>query len=406
MITLQLNDSYKPVTDGVAVCAENYARGLARRNVPAAVAVPSSPGYVDDDEFPVFRYLSLPVPGWHPYRMGIPPADMPFRRRIHRWLDGGDHRRDAVVLHTHAPFASGVLGRQLRRRLRASGRHAALVATLHSKYHEDFSRVLPEFMVTQVIAVVRRHLEAADAVWVPNSGTARTARIYGYEGEVAVIPNGSDLPAPEDGEYGRLRREGGDLLRVPADTRVLLFVGQQRREKNIGLILDALARLIRSSSVAGGQPVATSVPSWRMVLVGDGPDAQEIREEVHRLGLTGVVHFYGHVSDRRTLRALYARSDLFVFPSLYDNAPLVVREAAAHRTPSILAEGSDAAGETIDGRNAFHVAPEAEALASRIRDLLASPKRCEEVGIAAAREVYRSWDDVVEEVRERYDIWR
>lgn len=444
-VSLQLNDSYKPVTDGVAVCAENYARWLNRDGVPTALAAPWSPNYEDTDEFPVYRYTSAPIPGWKPYRAGLPAIDPAFHVRIRYWLDhlkeihdvsdlfhqSDENRQLPVVLHAHAPFASGALGRTLRHRMARRGRKALLVATLHSKYHEDFSRSLPEPIVDQVLRVVLRHFEAADAVWTPNRGTAETLREYGFTGPIDVVPNGSDLVQPDREEYQRLRGRGGELIGVNGDETVLLFVGQQRWEKNIGLVLKALARLSSLEAGADGGLKQTGLPRRRMVFVGDGPDRAAIKRlavelglmvpggttgpgragggnhrrkapEADSIGATGAVQFYGHVAEREELKALYARSDLFVFPSIYDNAPLVVREAAAFGTASILATGSHAAGDTVDGRNAFHVNPEPEALAKLLERLLKSPDLVARVGQAAATEVFRSWEDVVSEVRDRY----
>ena len=47
------------------------------------------------------------------------------------------------------------------------------------------------------------------------------------------------------------------------------------------------------------------------------------------------------------------RAIAFTFPSLYDNAPMVVREAAVMGTPAVLVAGSDAAEIIHDGANGF-----------------------------------------------------
>lgn len=399
-VSLQLNDSYKPVTDGVALCVENYARHLNRRGTATAVATPRVPDFSDDDEFPVLRYASLPVPGWKPYRAGLPDVDPGFHRQLRTWLDTpGD---SPVVLHAHSPFSSAALARRIRRRLRSRRRTTLLVATLHSKYHADFARVLPEPIVEQILRVIRRSFQAADLVWVPNGGTERTLRRYGYDGPVTIVPNGADLDPPDDNRYRELRARGATLLGVDDSERILLFVGQHRWEKNIELILRGFDRYRRGST-------AGAVRRWtRLVLVGDGPDRRAIADLADDLGLLGEagrpapLTLYGHVSDRRELEALYARADLFVFPSIYDNAPLVVREAAAFRTPSILASGSDAAGDTINRRNAFHVDPDAAALAQLLAELADSPRAIEEVADAARREIFRSWAEIVDGVLERY----
>ncbi|MFW5642722.1 MAG: glycosyltransferase, partial [Alkalispirochaeta sp.] len=113
--------------------------------------------------------------------------------------------------------------------------------------------------------------------------------------------------------------------------------------------------------------------------------------------------FRGLVLDREILKALYARANLFVFPSLYDNAPLVLREAAAFRTPAVLAAGSSAATDTEDRRNAFHVHPDPGSLARLIAELSGDERAVTAVGRRAQEEVYRGWGEIVTDVARRYE---
>ena len=59
---------------------------------------------------------------------------------------------------------------------------------------------------------------------------------------------------------------------------------------------------------------------------------------VGKLGLADNTCFTGVIRERDRLMAYYARADLFLFPSLYDNAPLTVREAASFQVPAVLLE--------------------------------------------------------------------
>ena len=58
--------------------------------------------------------------------------------------------------------------------------------------------------------------------------------------------------------------------------------------------------------------------------------------------------------------ALYHRADLLVFPSIYDNAPMVLREAAAMGTPAVVVRGSCSAEGITDGENGFICADDSE----------------------------------------------
>ncbi len=62
-------------------------------------------------------------------------------------------------------------------------------------------------------------------------------------------------------------------------------------------------------------------------------------------------------------------------PSLYDNAPMVVREAAALNTPSLLIRGSSAAEVVQDGENGLLAENTTEDVAARLPGLSIIPGR-------------------------------
>ena len=177
---------------------------------------------------------------------------------------------------------------------------------------------------------------------------------------------------------------------MPADAIVGLFVGQHILEKNLELLVRSLPGIM------------AAVPSFRMVFVGQGCAKLLLKDLVRRLGIRDRVVFYGPILDRGLLAAVYARGDLFLFPSLFDNAPLVVREAAAFRTPSVLIRGSTAAEVIRDGENGFLAEEDADDFAAKIVRILENPRSLELAGLGAQRSLCRTWEDVVREARDRY----
>jgi glycosyltransferase involved in cell wall biosynthesis len=306
-------------------------------------------------------------------------------------------QRRLQIVHSHSPFVAGKLAQRIARR------HGALhVTTFHSKYRDDFLKSVPsDNLATVFVERIVEFYESADAVWTPSEATAETLRNYGFGGKVTVMPNGADLEPPDEAGYEALRRRGGEILEAPlpedgGEERapfILLFVGQHRWEKNIRLIIDGLSEL--SNTIP--RPI-------RAVFAGTGADAGEIEAYARKRSVRELCDFRGLVLDREYLKALYARADLFIFPSLYDNAPLVLREAAAFRTPAVLAAGSSAAADTEDGRNAFHVEPEPGKLARLITKLSTEDEAVKRVGLGARDEVYRGWKDIVTDVADRYRL--
>lgn len=365
---------FPPVMDGVSVCMENYAYWLQKKVGGVAVVTPHVPkADYSVHEYKVFDYMSIPVPKRRPYMTGIAAFDPTYLAKI--------ATTRFKIVHAHTPFSAGSAALSISRAQRIP-----LVATFHSKYRDDFSKILPKLVVDMMIDSVVDFFERADLVWVPQESVIDVIREYGYKGHVEVMDNGSDLVADYPEKYFVEARQ---RLGIAPEEFVLLFVGQHVWQKNPQLTIEALSRL-------------EDVP-FKMFFVGNGYAAEEMKAMVSEKGLDGKVTFVGTITDRAKIVDYYAASDLFVFPSLYDNAPLVVREAAALHTPSVMAIGSTAATILQDGENGFLVENDPDKLAQLLRELIHDPGRVHRVGVQASKTIVRSWEDCVEEVIDRYN---
>jgi len=223
-------------------------------------------------------------------------------------------------------------------------------------------------------------------VWIPQASVEEVIREYGYKGHVEVVDNGSDLVSNYPDSFFADSRKA---LGIAPDEFVLLFVGQHIWQKNVRLVIDGLERI-------------KDLP-FKMFFVGTGYAAAEMKELVNQKGLSSKVTFTGVLTERDQIVHYYAAADLFLFPSLYDNAPLVVREAAALHTPSIMVEGSTAATILKDGQNGFLISNSLDSFESCLRKLAKDREGVKRVGDEASVSIVRSWEDVVGEVLDRYN---
>ncbi len=382
MIVGQFNDSFKPIMDGVGLCVENYTRWLDAKYGTAYAVVPHVPRYEDDDPFTVVRYPSLPIPVMPPYRLGIPWAS-PQVNRLLSWT-GFD------LVHSHSPFVAGRMARRT-----AEHHDIPHVTTFHTKYRDDIDRFSPSDRLTEIIVNrIVRFYDGCDAVWTPSEATRRTLWEYGYEGDITIAPNGSDLGRPSEADRRRYREKGGELVGADEPTFVFLFVGQHRWEKNVELIIRGIGRLAQRESLPA---------SILLCFAGEGYAADDMATMAHDVGIDEVTRFLGRIVDRETMKALYARADLFLFPSVYDNAPLVMREAAAFGVPTVVAEGSSAAEVVSDGETGFVVANDPDAMADTLARLMANRSLVERAGAGASASIYRSWEEIVDWAAGEYE---
>ena len=369
------NDSFPPVMDGVAICVENYAHWMQELVGGVSVITPEN---MDADysykKYEVLSYLSVAVPFRPPYVTGISDLDPAFKAKL--------MRRQFRIVHAHCPFTSGWAAQSIAKKQRIP-----MVATFHSKYRDDFARVIQsDIILDAVIKGIVRFYESADEVWVPQESVKDVLYSYGYKGNIEVMQNGCDLVgdyAPEffDDARRSLGLEPGELA--------LLYVGQHIWEKNLRLTIETLGRI-------------KDLP-FKMFFIGTGYAADEMKKLVEEKGLENKVRFVGRLTDRQKMKQYYAAADLFLFPSLYDTDGLVVREAAALHTPSIMLRDASASGMLKDGETGFLIGNSAEDFEAAIRSLDADRNSLKTVGLNASTSIVRSWKDIAEEAIDRYN---
>jgi glycosyltransferase involved in cell wall biosynthesis len=381
--TGQFNDSYFPIMDGVGITAHNYAYWLNEKYGKSMVIAPKVKGYEDTVDYKVYRFKSVMLPGMNPYRVGLPLIDVKFKKKI--------KRIKFDLLHAHCPFISGQVALKL-----AAKHKVPLVATFHTKYRDDFKKVINnDIFADFLVKLTLDFYNAADEVWVPNKATGLTLREYGYKGSYAVMPNGSDMLIPDEGKRMEYRKKGLELIDAGNEGFTMLFVGQHRWEKNVRLIIDSMIML-----KAAGK-------AFKMVFVGEGYAANEMMKLIRQNNIQDQVVFLGVITDRKELQNVYAASDLLVFPSIYDNSPLVLQEAAAFDIPSVVVRGSSSAEGFQDGLNGFLVENEVTSLTKKISELIAYPDAIKKAGEGARKTIYHPWENIVDEVNLRYaDIIR
>ncbi len=369
-------DSYYPAFDGVINVQTNYAHRLLGTYNVVMVAPRTKQHYVTADYLTLLcKSVFLPMVNY-PY--ALPRWDRVFRRHLRQL------RIDLV--HIHGPFTMGHLGVRYARR-----HHLPVVGTFHTQFKKDFLRYVKlELFTRPLVRYITNCFNRCDEVWTMNDANVAILRTYGYHGPTRIVPNGTDLvpTAAHDQLVTTLNQQYG----LTDQPHVMMFCGRMVTNKNIFLIADAL------------QILTARHFSYHLFFVGDGLDLNKLKKYVTARGLAPYITFTGKVTDRTLLGAYYLRSDLLLFPSVYDTDGIVKYEAAAFGTPSLLIADSPSAVGTIDQQTAYLTVPTAEALADKIVDIFAHPDVLQKVSTAAHQHLYRHWDNIVHDVAQIYAL--
>lgn len=362
MRIVMLTSNYRPFVGGVPVSIERLADGLRERGHTVFVFAPECGGTREADDIYTYRFRTvrpLQRGGFRFSQLFDPSVERVFR-------DLG-----ADLIHVHDPFLVGHMALSLGRRY-----GVPVVFTHHTRYDqylhyvrayaavEDYAReghpltagLLREIRECWIPAYVTGFENRCDAVIAPSETLRQELWSQGVYRPVHVLPTGLGESAfrRNDIAAARLRREllGGRK-------HLLCTVSRLGREKDLDVLLRSMAALRERVG-----------ESFRLAVIGEGPERAALEDLRDRLGLAGTVLFLGTVDNAR-LADYHRASDLFVFTSHSETQGIVLLEAMAAGRPVAALRASGASDIIRDGINGC-LTCEAN-FPARIASLLADP---------------------------------
>ncbi len=355
MRILFCNYEYPPLGGGGGVVNAALAAELATRH-DVTVLTSRAAGLPPLDDVDGVRVVRVPV--WFRRRRAVAnfPSMLAYlatgalagRRLVrHETFD---------VINTHFALPTGPVGHAVSR-----AGDVPNVLSVHGGDLYDPSKRSSAHAHAVLRAAVRRLALAADAVVAQSSDTRdNLRRFFAPELEPHVIPLGITPPPAVRTDRAAHGFVDDDLL--------LIGIGRLIDRKRFDRLIAVLAGL--------GNPRA------RLVLVGDGPREQALRETARRLGVANRVHFAGAV-DERTKFELLAISDVYVSTSEHEGFGLVFLEAMASGLPIVCYARGGQCDFLQDGRSGYLVPFDDEAVfTERCRRLLEDRGLRQEIGRA------------------------
>jgi glycosyltransferase involved in cell wall biosynthesis len=290
-----VTETYPPEVNGVARTVGLMVDGLLRRGHSIQLVRPrqnAADGAAAQVGLEDLLVAGIPIPRYTQLKMG-----MPSRRALERaWRE---RRPDLVHIATEGPLGWSALA--------AARKLEIPVAT---DFHTNFDAYSRHYGFSWFAAAVqgylRRFHNRADCTMVPTRELAETMAKSGYR-DLRVVGRGvnPDVFSPARRSTA-LRASWG----AGEDTPVALCVSRFAPEKNFPLVIEAY------------EAMRAARPDIRLVLVGDGPMAAELRRRNVGYVIAGRL-------VNGALSAHYASGDIFLFPSTTETFGNVTIEAAA-----------------------------------------------------------------------------
>ena len=325
-------DTYPPYINGVSTSIAMLEKALKKKGHKVYIVTvnPEERSYSFTDH--VIKIPGIPI-GIYDYRLSnIYP--LKAVKKIKEWnLD---------IIHSHTEFGIGTFARVMAHQL-----DIPLVHTYHTMY-EDYVYYVTKGYFDKSSKKIVEYLtkfycdKTATELIVPTKKTYDLFKEkYGYARSVHIVPTGIDVEKfyPEKNNQTKaleLRRKLG----IKDDEFVILFVGRMGNEKSVDFLIENHKAILKENKKA------------RLLLIGDGPDIDNLKDITKKNKLEDSVIFAGRV-PWENISLYYQIPDVFTTASKTETQGLTVLEAMAAGLP-VVALDDDAFREVVsDDYNGF-----------------------------------------------------
>ena len=369
MRILHVSDCYLPRLGGIEVQVRELAvrQAAAGHDVHVATATPGHEG--------VFAGVEI-LDGVTVHRIA---AHLPFELPVHPRT--GHHVR-AVASQQRFDVGPCACRGRVSVRLVGHARHRAARRSHARDRPQRLGRRCPSGLpVADLLARWSRW--GVQPAAVSEVAAAQIRRVVGERVDVLVTPNGVDVD--------EWRVQPGP--RVDGELRVVAVMRLAPRKRAVPLV-EVLAAALEA--LAPGVRLTATI-------VGDGPDRGRVEQSLRGADLTADVVLAGRLG-RDAIRAVYARSDVFVQPSVKESFGLAALEARTAGLPVVARRETGISTFVRDDVEGLLVDSDAGMAAALVR--LGADRSLLERIAAHNHEVApaESWPTVLAEVESAYDV--
>jgi 1,2-diacylglycerol 3-glucosyltransferase (EC 2.4.1.157) len=304
-------DTYLPQISGVATSIKTLKEELEKQGHEVYIFTTTDKHVKRYEDPTIIRLPSVPF-------ISFTDRRIVYRGLFESYKIAKTYKLD--IIHTQTEFSLGILGKMVGKALRIP-----VIHTYHTQY-EDYVRYIANGKLirpSMVKYIVRGFLNDLDGVICPSRIALNLLVGYSVKIPKRIIPTGIDLreyerPDISQEDIAKLREKWA----IASDETVLLSLSRVSYEKNIQALLANMPKILSNN------------PKVKLLIVGDGPYLEELKEQAQDLAVMDNVIFTGMVSHNET--ALYYKAaDFFISASTSETQGLTYAESLASGKPII-----------------------------------------------------------------------
>jgi 1,2-diacylglycerol 3-alpha-glucosyltransferase len=304
-------DAYYPQVSGVVTSTMILKNELIRLGHSVSIITVAHPD-VEEVEG-IIRLPSIPF-----FLLPSQRVAMIYSRKIMNKIK----KLDLDIIHTQTEFSIGIFGRIVAKRL-----DIPVVHTYHTMYEDYMHYVSRGIMIKPVSELAKKisklYCRDCSAIIVPTVKVKDALEQYGLKRHIDVIPTGINIEPFRRSNYNKeLISDIKKSFGISEIQPVVLFIGRIAKEKSVDVIIKGMEELIKK------------IPSCKLLVVGDGPELENLEALSKELGIENSVVFAGE-RPYADIGMYYQMGDVFVGASLTETQGLTFAEAMAAQIPVV-----------------------------------------------------------------------
>ena len=320
-------DTYYPNVNGVVTSIQVLEKELRVLGHEVYIFTSANKA-VKEKSKNVFRFPSVPIVFYKPYRMSIWFSPRMIYKIKKLKLD---------VIHTQTEFSMGIFGKIMAKMFKIP-----MVHTYHTMYDKYVHYVANGHLISPKMAqrLSRIFCNRADLIIAPTKKTEDSLKSYGIKKPTVVIPTGIDLEQFKKEVSNDRIQTLKNKYKIGKDDYVVLYLGRIAKEKNIDVLINQMPYIIEK------------VQQAKLLIVGGGPYLQELKDLVGTLKISEKVIFTGEISHSE-INEYYKLGNVFVISSNTETQGLTYLEAMSAGLPVVVRNDESYKDFIVNGENGY-----------------------------------------------------
>jgi 1,2-diacylglycerol 3-alpha-glucosyltransferase len=327
MRILITTDTFLPAVNGVTTSINNLYKELSCSGHEVKILTLSETGQ-ERVEGDIYYLKSKGIRIYPEARVKIPF----YNKLINEIIEW-----EPEVVHSQTEFSTMIEAKHISNRLNIPHIH-----TYHTMYEDYLGYIFGGKLITRKTAgrAIKLLLNTVDAVVAPTEKTKNALLRYGVRKQIYTIPTGIDLNKFQQEISFEEELRIKSRLGIKQGDKVITYIGRTAKEKNI----DEIITLFKE--------VASKMENAKLLIVGAGPELQNLKDLVVKEDLVTKVCFTGMIKPEEIYK-YYKISEVFVTASNSETQGLTYIEALSSGCPIVCKYDKCLENIILQGKNGF-----------------------------------------------------